>query len=91
MGGYLISCWAEAGYYRLYNLLRSKYRDEYVLSAWKKEICESLEAHPYASAELFPPWTGPIYEEDRVLVKPSNPRFKRTVGIPSNYEYKVNY
>ena len=89
LGGYLISCLTKAGYYRLYNLKKSDFKFEYALSVRKKSVRDYAESDPYTSDVPFPPWTGPIDEKGKVLVKPSKDQLKRTVWRPQDTYFQV--
>ena len=82
LGGYLLSCLTKAGYYGLYNMLRSDFKFEYALSVRKKSVRDYAESDPYTSEVPFPPWTSAVDEKGKVLVKPSKDQLKRTVWQP---------
>ena len=75
LGGYLLSCLTKAGYYRLYNQLRSEYKYEWGLQVINDDVRDYPESDPYTSHDPFPPWTSAIDEKGRVLVTP----LKRTL------------
>jgi|ETNmetMinimDraft_26_1059896.scaffolds.fasta_scaffold03872_9 hypothetical protein len=88
LGGFLISCLIKAGYYRLFNILRSERRFEYALQARRKAIRELAEDDPWTSHEPFPAWTSGVDDAGRRLVKPSTPQTKRTVWTPDDTEFQ---
>ena len=89
LGGYLLSCLTKAGYYGLYNMHGTDSRPEYALSVRKREVRDYAESDPYTSDVPFPPWTGPIDEKGKVLVKPSKDQLKRTVWRPDDTYFQV--
>jgi hypothetical protein len=88
LGAYLLSCLVKAGYYRLFNILRSKYKKEYALEVAKKAVQELAEYDPCTSFKPFSPWKQGIDEAGHRLVTPSFPQLKKTVWVPDEREFR---